>query len=252
MTEPATTAPTEIPLFPLNAVLFPGGPLPLRIFEARYIDLVRRCLREKTGFGVVLLRDGDEAGTGPTETCDVGTYARIVDFSSLPDGLLGIEARGDRRFRILARRRERDGLNVADVEWLPLEIEVPLPDEFAELGPALDYVMTRVGDPYLSLERHFDDAGWVAGRLAEILPLPIGHKQHCLELDDPVERLRFLRPLFEITTEPPDGDDTDEPDDADDSVAPNGDDDGDDDGDDPEEQDGEEDEEDDPGDPDTS
>jgi Lon protease-like protein len=220
MPDPDPVEPAEIPLFPLNTVLFPGGPLPLRIFEARYIDLVRRCLRERTGFGVVLISEGEEAGTAPTGTCDVGTYARIVDFSSRPDGLLGIEARGERRFRIRTRRRERDGLNVATVEWLPLEIEAALPEEFAELGPALDYVMTRVGEPYLSLERRFDDAGWVAGRLAEILPLPIVHKQHCLELDDPVERLRFLRPLFEITTEPPDGDETDEADEADDLDQP--------------------------------
>jgi Lon protease-like protein len=202
MAEPSTTpAREEIPLFPLNTVLFPGGPLPLRIFEARYIDLVRRCLRENTGFGVVLITEGEEAGDAPMETCDVGTYARIVDFSGQPDGLLGIEARGERRFRIHARRRARDGLNVAEVEWLPAERQVPLPEEFAELGPALDYVLGEVGDPYDTLERQLDDAGWVAGRLAEILPLPPGHKQHCLELDDPVERLRFLRPLFEITTE---------------------------------------------------
>src|SRR4029079_11861632 len=84
------------------------------------------------------------------------------------------------------------------------------PEEFSDLGPALDYVMTRVGEPYLSLPRRFDDAGWVAGRLAEILPLPIVHKQQCLEIDDPVKRLRFLRPLFEITTEPPDGEDDDD------------------------------------------
>ena len=198
----------EIPLFPLNTVLFPGGPLPLRIFEARYIDLVRRCLREDKGFGVVLIREGDEAGTTPAVTCDVGTYARIVDFSGEPDGLLGIEARGERRFRIHARRRERDGLHVAEVEWLPIEPDVPLPEEFADLGPALDAVLGQVGDPYDSLERRLDDAGWVAGRLAEILPLPPGHKQHCLEIDDPLERLRFLRPLFEITTGPPDTDRT--------------------------------------------
>ena len=72
-----------------------------------------------------------------------------------------------------------------------------------DLGPALDYVLGQVGDPYESLERRLDDAGWVAGRLAEILPLPPAQKQQCLELDDPIERLRFLRPLFEITTEPP-------------------------------------------------
>jgi Lon protease-like protein len=205
MAETQPPAPLEeIALFPLNTVLFPGGPLPLRIFEARYIDLVRRCLREDSGFGVVLIREGEEAGGGPAETCDVGTYAKIVDFSGEPDGLLGIEARGERRFRIHARRRARDGLHVADVEWLPPEPRVALPEEFSDLGPALDYVLGQVGEPYETLERHVDDAAWVAGRLAEILPLPTVHKQHCLELDDPVERLRYLRPLFEITTEPPD------------------------------------------------
>ena len=202
MSDPAQ-APRDIPLFPLNTVLFPEGPLPLRIFEARYIDLVRRCMRENTGFGVVLIREGEEAGDGPTATSEVGTYARIVDFSGQPDGLLGIEARGERRFRIVARSRARDGLNFAEVEWLPDEVRAALPEEFAELGPALDYVLGQVGDPYESLERRLDDAGWVAGRLAEILPLPPAHKQQCLELDDPVERLRYLRPLFEISTEPP-------------------------------------------------
>jgi uncharacterized protein len=215
MPEPQPTR-EQIPLFPLNAVLFPDGPLPLRIFEARYIDLVRRCLRENTGFGVVLIREGVEAGAGPTETSDVGTYARIVDFSGQPDGLLGIEARGERRFRILARSRARDGLNLAEVEWLPEEIRTPVPEEFSELGPALDYVLTQVCDPYESLDRRLDDAAWVAGRLAEILPLPPQHKQHCLELDDPVERLRFLRPLFEITTEPPTPDEDPSADPADD------------------------------------
>ena len=190
-------APVEIPLFPLGTVLFPGGPLPLRIFETRYIDLVRRCLRDGSGFGVVLIREGVEAG-GPALTFDVGTYARIVDFSQQPDGLLGIRAAGERRFRILARRRERDGLNVADVEWLPEKSPQPLPEEFAELGPALDAILSQVGEPYASLERHLGETAWVAGRLAEILPIPPGHKQHCLELDDPIERLRFLRPLFEI------------------------------------------------------
>ena len=191
------SAAVEIPLFPLGTVLFPGGPLPLRIFETRYIDLVSRCLRDGSGFGVVLIREGAEAG-GPALTFDVGTYARIVDFSRQDDGLLGIRAQGERRFRILQRRRARDGLNVADVEWLPGDRVVPLPAEFADLGPALEAVLEQVGEPYASLERRLDDAAWVAGRLAEIIPIPPGHKQHCLELDDPVERLRFLRPLFEI------------------------------------------------------
>jgi Lon protease-like protein len=121
-----------------------------------------------------------------------------VDFSQQPDGLLGIRAVGERRFRILERRRARDGLNLADVEWLPEEVRRPLPEEFGELVPALDAILDQLGDPHASLERHPHDAGWVAGRLAELLPIKSAHKQHCLELDDPVERLRFLRPLFEI------------------------------------------------------
>jgi len=188
----------EIPLFPLNTVLFPGGPLQLRIFEARYLDLVKRCMRDGSGFGVVLIREGPEAG-GPAQTYDVGTYARIVDFSQQPDGLLGIRAQGERRFRIVERRRARDGLNLADVEWLPADPFVALPEEFAEIGPAIDAALTQAGDPYLDIERCPDDAAWVAGRLAEILPVPPVHKQHCLELEDPVERLRYLRPMFEIS-----------------------------------------------------
>lgn len=193
----------EIPLFPLGTILFPGGPLPLRIFETRYIDLVRRCMRDGSGFGVVMIIEGGEAGGGPATICNVGTYARIVDFSQQPDGLLGIQALGERRFRVLQRRRARDNLNLGDIEWLPDEVSVALPEEFSDLGPALEQLIERVGPPYSSLPQRFDDAGWVANRLAELLPLSPGHKQHCLELDDPVERLRFLRPLFEITTEPP-------------------------------------------------
>ncbi len=189
--------PGEIPLFPLGTVLFPGGPLPLRIFETRYIDLVRRCMRDGSGFGVVLLREGAEVGV-PAVTYDVGTYARIVDFSQQPDGLLGIRATGERRFRILGRRRARDGLNLADVEWQGEERAEPLPAEFADLAPAIDAILTQAGEPYASLERRLDDAAWISGRLAEILPVPVVHKQHCLELDDPVERLRYLRPMFEI------------------------------------------------------
>jgi Lon protease-like protein len=188
----------EIALFPLNTVLFPGGSLPLRIFEARYIDLVRACMRTGSGFGIVLIVEGVEAG-GPVSTSEVGTYARIIDFSQQPDGVLGIHAVGERRFRILARRRARDGLNLADVEWLPDEPQVELPGEFAELVPALDVALDQMGEPHSARERRPHDASWVSGRLAELLPVPAEHKQHCLELDDPLERLRYLRPMFEIT-----------------------------------------------------
>jgi Lon protease-like protein len=101
-----------IPLFPLHTVLFPGGPLPLRIFETRYTDMVRRCMREQQSFGVVLIEEGDEAGEVAT-TATVGCSARIVDFFKLKDGLLGISCIGERKFRVQRVWREHDGLNVA-------------------------------------------------------------------------------------------------------------------------------------------
>jgi Lon protease-like protein len=195
---PRADGPAEIALFPLKLVLFPGGPLPLRIFETRYIDLIRRCLRDDLGFGVVMILEGPEAG-GPAQTVDVGCYARIVDFSQQPDGLLGIEAVGGRRFRIVGRSRAADGLNLASVIWLPEEAAAALPAEFAELVPLVDAVLDQIGGPYMRMDRQSDSAAWMSARLAEILPVPLEHKQHCLELDDPIERLRYLRPMFEIS-----------------------------------------------------
>ena len=182
----------------------------------------------------MLILDGAEAGDAPAQICDVGTYARIVDFSGEPGGLLGIEARGERRFRILARRREKDGLNVAECRMARrIRRRLHCPTNSAISGPALDSVLDQVGEPFSTLERRSRRCCWVAGRLAEILPLSPAHKQHCLELDDPVARLRFLRPLFEITNEPPenvvqdddDPFDPDEPTDEDDDELPDTDDD---------------------------
>src|SRR5687768_15209514 len=99
-----------LPLFPLNTVLFPGGPLRLRIFEPRYLDMVSRCMRESSSFGVALITEGKEAG-GTARTTGVGTTARIVDFERLDDGLLGITARGEQRFTIEDVRTQSDGLN---------------------------------------------------------------------------------------------------------------------------------------------
>lgn len=110
-----------IPLFPLNIVLFPGGPLPLRIFETRYLDMVRNCMRHSTGFGVVLIRSGAEVGFA--ETYDVGTTAKIVDFHQLQGGLLGLSCVGEQRFRIQSHRRQSDGLAIGEVE--PLAAEEP-------------------------------------------------------------------------------------------------------------------------------
>lgn len=188
----------ELPLFPLATVLFPGGPLPLRIFETRYIDMVRRCLRERGSFGVVWIRAGNETGA-IDETAAVGTSARIVDFDALPDGLLGLRCLGERRFRLLGRRQAPDGLHVGEVEWLPPEAQVPLPASLAHLADLLRTVLPQLGELYANVPRQCDDAAWVGARLAELLPIGLPEKQACLELDDPLERLARLAPLIRRT-----------------------------------------------------
>lgn len=195
MPEPESAA-DEIALFPLHTVLFPGGPLPLRIFEARYIDMVRRSLRAQTAFGVVLMEGGDEAGAA-VATATIGTSARIADFYSLPDGLLGVTCLGVRKFRLRGRRVQSDGLNLGEVDWLAAEGEIELPGEYQHLGQLLRKVLPELGDFYEGVAKHFEDSAWVGYRLAEILPLSLSDKQYCLELDDPLARLARLSPLIQ-------------------------------------------------------
>ncbi len=189
-----SAAPNDsIALFPLNIVLFPGGALPLRIFETRYVDMVRRCMHGSQAFGVALIREGNEVG--PAETFDVGTLAKIVDFHQLSDGLLGLSCVGEQRFRIRSRGRQADGLNLAEVDWLAPEPTVAVPERHARLSELLKSVLPELGEVYTGIEMRLDDAAWVGHRLAEILPIPLADKQRCLELDDPIERLDVLGPL---------------------------------------------------------
>jgi Lon protease-like protein len=196
-TRPAQVGSAGIPLFPLNTVLFPGGPLPLRIFEPRYVDMVRNCMRDSAPFGVVLIRTGLEAGA-VSSAADVGTAARIIDFDQMPDGLLGIMCSGEQKFRVESRRVQGDGLNIGTVTWLPPEASIPLPPQYVHLAQLLREVLPQLGDLYQSLPARFDDAGWVSARLAEILPLSLSDKQECLELDDPLARLECLAPLIRV------------------------------------------------------
>lgn len=183
-----------IPLFPLNAVLFPDGPLPLRIFEARYLDMISRCLREESEFGVVQICSGTDVSE--VETAGVGTLARIVDWYQGSDGILGITARGTQKFQLYEISRQPDGLYVGEVGMLPGEPRLKLPEEFRPMAALLETVIDDLGRLYDSIDKHYDDAAWVGYRLAEILPMPSAEKQSCLELADPVERLRALRPML--------------------------------------------------------
>jgi Lon protease-like protein len=185
----------SIALFPLNIVLFPEGALPLRIFETRYLDMVRRCMREGQGFGVVLIREGREAGRGDTEIHTVGTMAEITDFHQLQDGLLGLSCVGRQRFRIVEQRRQSDGLHLGEVQWLDAEPVLPVPPRHARLAELLRTVLPQLGEVYTDMPMRLDDAAWVGHRLAEILPIPLADKQLYLEIDDPIHRLDRLAPL---------------------------------------------------------
>jgi Lon protease-like protein len=179
----------ELPLFPLSTVLFPGGPLRLRIFEPRYLDMVRYCLKEARTFGVVLILEGAEAGAAAS-VADTGTCARPVDFDALPDGLLGIDCVGEQRFRVRRRWQQGDGLNLAEIDYLPDDPPYALPAELAHLGELLREVLPQLGERYAHVTARYDDAGWVGNRWAEVLPLTVAEKQQLLELADPLARLQ--------------------------------------------------------------
>jgi uncharacterized protein len=183
---------TDIPLFPLNTVLFPGGPLSLRIFERRYLDLVRDCARNGSGFGVCLILHGSETGE-TTAPAAVGTFARIVDFCTLPDGLLGISAEGGERFHVDSSRVRDNGLAHGAVRFWPGEPEVALPPEFGLLATILERLLEQPGSAFAKADRRwFDDASWVGFRLAESLPLENRERQHLLQITDPLGRLEQL------------------------------------------------------------
>ena len=190
----------RVPLFPLNTVLFPGGPLPLRVFEPRYIDMVKNCVRDDAPFGVLLIREGGE--TGPATMHDIGTLARIADWYQGSDGLLGVTAIGEQRFRLRSSRRLESGLNVGEVELLPDEPSLPMPDEYRPMAEILSSVLDDLGLLYETLERRLDDATWVTSRFVEILPIELEHKQQCLEQSDPLGRLKLVQAMLKMVRQP--------------------------------------------------
>ena len=189
----------KLPLFPLSIVLFPEGPLPLRIFETRYVDMVRKCMRDGSNFGVLLIREGSEVG--PASTFDVGTTAQIVDFHQLSDGLLGLSCFGRQRFHVDRRHQQSDGLHLADVTLLDEEPALPVPSRHAHLAQLIRNVLPQLGEVYANMAPRVADAAWVGHRLAEILPIDANDKQFCLELYDPIERLDFLAPLIRVAND---------------------------------------------------
>ncbi|BAL26741.1 LON peptidase substrate-binding domain-containing protein [Azoarcus sp. KH32C] len=185
--------PTDLlPLFPLQTVLFPGGVLPLHVFEARYMDLASRCLKDDLVFGVNLIAEGREVGA-PAVPHPVGVSARIVEWDMPQTGVLDLVTRGERRYRILRTETGPNGLLLGEVEWLAEVAPVPLPQEYAPLVALLQAIFAEVGEERLPPPHHFDDAEWVGNRFAELLPIPFKAKQALLEYDDTLGRLDIIR-----------------------------------------------------------
>lgn len=190
---PAPMTPTHaLALFPLKTVLMPGGVLALRVFEPRYLDMVKRCARRGEGFGVCLIVEGSEVG-GPALPAEVGTEARIVDFTAQPGGVLGIAVEGERRFAVVATSIQADGLVMAEVRWLPPTPRVRVRPEHGFLVDLLRRMLERAGGPHAFADgASFDDADWVSCRLAELLPLDADQRLHLLEEDEAALRLDAL------------------------------------------------------------
>ena len=186
----------EIALFPLHTVLFPGGLLPLRVFEPRYMEMVSACLRENAAFGICLISEGREVGS-PAVPHPVGCLARIAQWDMQQLGVLQIVACGERRFRILSRRVQPDGLARAEIELLAEEGDEAVPEDCAIGVRLLQAIVDEGQAPGIEKPFRFESASWVSARLAEVLPLPTAMKQKLLEMNEGGRRLgelcNFLR-----------------------------------------------------------
>ncbi|WP_457419574.1 LON peptidase substrate-binding domain-containing protein [Roseateles sp. P5_E7] len=195
---------TEVPLFPLGTVLFPGGHLPLRLFEPRYLDMVQRCHAQGQAFGVVTLTEGHEVrqrdGEGFRREAfhDIGTLARIEYFEHDQPGLIHIRTRGTQRFRLLESRCLSHGLWVGQIELLPDDTAVPVPDDLCPAARQLQDLLAgwreRAAPEELPVQPPYawDDAGWLANRWAELLPMPLPERQRLMAMDNPLLRLELV------------------------------------------------------------
>ena len=192
---------TSLPLFPLGTVLFPGGLLPLRVFEVRYLDMIGKCHKAGAPFGVVSLSQGSEVRVpGGTEAfATVGTLATISGLDTPQPGLMVIRAQGEQRFRITSSDQLKHGLWVANVERMGADMAVAVPDDLKSTAQALERLIQSLqqksqgsGQMPVNGPLHLNDCGWVANRWCELLPLPLQLKQRLMELDNPLVRLELV------------------------------------------------------------
>ena len=189
----------DLPIFPLSTVLFPGGVLPLRIFEARYMDMVRDCMQREAPFGVCLITRGGEVGEA-AEHEPIGCLAHIRGWDMEQLGLLQLRTVGGARFRIVDRRVGRNGLIRASVDELPDDERIPVPEDFADCAMLVrrivDDLRSREPDPQrrmIAEPLELDSSAWVANRLCEFLPIPSAAKHKLMALDDPLSRLQLVQ-----------------------------------------------------------
>lgn len=185
------STPERLPLFPLQVVLFPGGRLTLKVFEARYLDMIATCMKSGANFGVCLIdRNGPTEGEPLIHA--VGTEARILDWDMSLPGILGLETEGLRRFRVLAQSTTPAGWTEAVIQPLA-DAATPADCQHLEaLQPLLGAVLRDAGPQRIAPPYHLEDASWVGFRYAEILPIPALARQRLLELEDPALRLSIL------------------------------------------------------------
>jgi Lon protease-like protein len=186
----------NVPIFPLNAVLFPGGLLPLRVFEARYMDMTRDCLKQSLPFGVCLIHEGSEVGA-PAVPEPIGCLASILDWDMQQLGVLNLKTQGGQRFRILEREAGAQGLISASIELIAPDESHAIPEEYAACVRLVKMVVADQGKPVFAEPHAFDDAAWVGYRLSEVLPVPLLAKQKLLELTDSLSRLSILQRFLE-------------------------------------------------------
>ena len=197
----------SLPLFPLGTVLFPGGLLPLRIFEVRYLDMIRRCQKAGAPFGVVCLTQGHEVrqvGAVQEGFAAVGTLATLAEVQAPQPGLLMVRAHGTQRFRIQSSEKLKHGLWVADVTQIPDDLAVAVPEDLQDTADALGRLLETLqaqaqdarGEMPVLEPWQLGDCGWVANRWCEMLPLPTAVKQRLMELDNPLLRLELVGDLL--------------------------------------------------------
>jgi len=190
-----------IPLFPLNAVLFPSGRMSLRIFEPRYLDLVSSCLKSDSGFGLVHLQQGAEvntvSSTVETRFEKTGTYAKIIDFDDLGDGKLSTTIEGKSKFRITSSWQEKNGLYKAEIDWVEEEEAVPLLENFSELTLLLNQLMQHQQLRQLKFEDEANDVSQLSFLLSQYLPIDSSTQYKYLLLEDPVERIDLILDFLE-------------------------------------------------------